>query len=91
MARNIVIRTARTFNYLCNVADKTNYSFLQAEIAIPTKLKNPAKNISKYLPDNYVFISFVNETPTMKFTKYFMDTKKFMENAEIYNTDTFAE
>lgn len=82
--RNIIVRSVRMFDYICNVANKETQSFETITVSVPTNLKNPEKKIQKYIPSNYVFISFVNSSPELIIIKYFMETKDFMQYAKPY-------
>ena len=81
--RNIIVRSIRQFDYTVKAANIETSTVDTITVHVPTNLKHPDKQLQKYMPEHYTFMAMIGD-PTPTCTKWYMETKDFMEQAKPY-------
>ena len=85
--RNIVVRSIRNFEYTIKAANVEASTIETIKVNAPSNLKHPEKQLAKYVPAGYVYVTLVSG-PVVNVAKYFMETDEFMKHAEVYIPET---
>lgn len=81
--RKIIARTVTSYIYECNVANTVAQTFETLNVETTVVLKHPERQLPKYMPEGYVYIS-TNGEPALKQNKVYMELKDFLSYAKPY-------
>ena len=81
--RNIVVRSIRAFEYTVKAANISTSTVETITVTAGSLLKHPEKQLAKYMPDGYVFMTMTGE-PVAKCEKRYMTTEDFMAASKPY-------